>query len=45
MRRSLTHPRDEIVDENGLRNVFAAWESPESSEGFADVIAVHASDI
>jgi hypothetical protein len=33
-------PPDEIVDEQAIRNVFAAMETPGLDEGFAQVIEV-----
>lgn len=40
LRRNAARPPDEVANERGLRNVFAALEPPDSSEGFADVIEV-----
>ena len=38
--RNQRRPLDEVVNERGMRNVFAAVEPPEHSEGFVDVIVV-----
>jgi hypothetical protein len=38
LRRNAARPVDEVADEQGLRNVFAALEPPDESEGFAEVI-------
>jgi predicted kinase len=38
--RNTTRPADEVVDEGGLRNVFAAVEPPTEQEGFASVLLV-----
>jgi predicted kinase len=42
--RNAARPADEVVNEQGLRNVFNALEPPELSEGFAQIIEVQASD-
>lgn len=36
--RNATRPVDEVADESGLRNVFAALEPPSVEEGFASVM-------
>ena len=38
--RNRARPADQIVNEQGMRNVFAALEPPELLEGFSDVIAI-----
>jgi predicted kinase len=38
--RHAARPSDEIVDEQGLRNVFAALEPPTEAEGFARSVTV-----
>lgn len=38
--RNAARPIDEIVDEQGLRNVFAALEPPTEAEGFARTVVV-----
>jgi AAA domain len=38
LERNATRPQDEVVDERGLRNVFAALEPPDVVEGFASII-------
>ncbi|RRS02893.1 hypothetical protein EIP75_18210 [Aquabacterium soli] len=38
--RNRGRPPDEIVDEQAIRNVFAAMEPPGLDEGFAQVIEV-----
>ena len=38
--RNATRPADEIVGEQGIRNVYAAVEPPNLAEGFADIIEV-----
>jgi predicted kinase len=38
--RNARRPADEVADEGGLRNVFAALEPPSEEEGFARVIVV-----
>ncbi|HMN78133.1 MAG TPA: hypothetical protein PKC97_18925 [Burkholderiaceae bacterium] len=38
--RSAARPTDQIAEESGSRNVFAALEPPGPDEGFADVIEV-----
>jgi predicted kinase len=42
--RNARRPPDEVVNERGLRNVFAALEPPECSEGFVDVVVVPYND-
>jgi hypothetical protein len=39
--RNRARPTDEIADEGGLRNVFAALQPPRLDEGFARVLEVH----
>lgn len=36
--RNGARPADEVADERGLRNVFAALEPPELDEGFAEIL-------
>lgn len=38
--RNAARPSDEIADETGLRNVFAALEPPSTTEGFARIVEV-----
>jgi predicted kinase len=38
--RNAARPIDEIVDEQGLRNVFAALEPPTEAEGFAKTVVM-----
>ena len=38
--RNAARPADEVADERGLRNVYAAVEPPTQEEGFADVLHV-----
>ena len=38
--RNAARPPDEVADEQGLRNVFAALEPPAQDEGFAAVLVV-----
>ncbi|MCW5635093.1 MAG: AAA family ATPase [Rubrivivax sp.] len=38
--RNAARPPDEVVDEQGLRNVFAALEPPTEAEGFSTVLVV-----
>lgn len=38
--RNAARPADEIADETGLRNVFAALEPPSTNEGFARIVEV-----
>jgi len=38
--RNAARPGDEVADEQGLRNVFAAVEPPSLEEGFAQVLTV-----
>ena len=40
--RNTQRPADEVADEGGLRNVFAALEPPSEEEGFERVIVVDA---
>ena len=40
LERNVSRPADQIVDERGLRNVFAALESPTVEEGFSSVLVV-----
>lgn len=42
--RNARRPPDEIANEEGLRNVFAALEPPELSEGFVEIVVVRPSD-
>jgi predicted kinase len=44
LERNAARPADEVVNEQGLRNVFAALERPEPSEGFAQIIEVRSGD-
>ena len=44
LQRNAARSADEIVNEQGLRNVFAARERPEMDEGFAEVIEVRHSE-
>jgi chloramphenicol 3-O-phosphotransferase len=39
--RNAARPADEVANERGLRNVFAALEPPSTEEGFAQVLEVH----
>jgi len=43
LERNAARPPDEIADEGGLRNVFAALEPPSEAEGFASVVVVNQS--
>jgi predicted kinase len=43
--RNAARPPDEVANERGLRNVFAALEPPEEEEGFAEVVVVDAADL
>jgi hypothetical protein len=38
--RNRARPADEVADEHGIRNVFAAIERPTIPEGFEQVVAV-----
>ena len=38
--RNAARPPDEVADEQGLRNVFAAIEPPTLAEGFSEIIEV-----
>lgn len=40
--RNVSRPADEVANERGLRNVFAALEPPSLDEGFEAVLEVHA---
>jgi hypothetical protein len=40
LKRNAARPLDEVANERGLRNVFAALEPPDRSEGFVEVIRV-----
>lgn len=40
MARNRSRPADEVADERGLRNVFAALEAPTEEEGFTEVWCV-----
>jgi predicted kinase len=42
--RNAARPPDQVADEKGLRNVFAALEPPSLDEGFAEVHVVDPSD-
>jgi len=44
LERNAARPADEVVNEQGLKNVFAALEPPELSEGFAQVLEVKHSE-
>ena len=44
LERNAARPTDEVVGEQGLKNVFAALEPPELSEGFAQVLEVKHDD-
>lgn len=39
--RNAVRPADEIADEQGIKNVYAAIEPPSLTEGFDDLIEVH----
>jgi len=39
--RNVSRPPDEIANEQGLRNVFAAMQPPEFEEGFTDILRVN----
>lgn len=39
--RNAARPTDEIANETGLRNVYAAVEPPSEQEGFSSVIFIH----
>lgn len=43
--RNAARPTDQVANEQGLRNVFAAVEPPNHAEGFAHVIEVASSDV
>jgi len=38
--RNASRPADEVVVEQAIRNVFAAWQPPELAEGFSRIIEV-----
>lgn len=38
--RNATRPLDQVADERGLRNVFAAVEGPSEAEGFVEVLEI-----
>jgi predicted kinase len=40
LQRNAARPGDEVADEGGLRNVFAALEAPSEEEGFERIIVV-----
>ena len=40
LERNAARPADEVADERGLRNVFAALEPPSLAEGFAAIVEV-----
>lgn len=40
LKRNAARPLDEVANERGLRNVFAALEPPDRAEGFVEVIEV-----
>lgn len=40
LQRNASRPSDELVNAQGLRNVFAAIEPPTEQEGFADIVHV-----
>lgn len=44
LERNAARPTDEVVNEQGLKNVFAALEPPQLSEGFAQVLEVKHND-
>jgi predicted kinase len=44
LERNAARPADEVVNEQGLQNVFNALEPPQSSEGFAQIIEVKSGD-
>jgi hypothetical protein len=41
--RNAARPADEVADERGLRNVFAAVEPPALDEGFQDIVRIEPS--
>jgi len=44
LERNAARPTDEVVNEQGLKNVFAALEPPQLSEGFAQILEVKYND-
>ena len=44
LERNSRRSPNELVNERGLRNVFAALEAPEAKEGFTAILEVHSGD-